>query len=394
VRASAQTPSGASRGAAEALELRDGDPARHRGLGCRKAAEKVRGPILSALKDRSFESQEALDAALIELDGSGNKSRLGANAILGVSLAFARAHARRLGIPLFEHFARMIGEPLRQIPRPTINLFSGGKHAGGQVSVQDVLVAPTGAASVDDALAVTCAVYHAAADLAREKYSARALVADEGGLAPGFASSEAMLQDAVEAIERAGLQPGRDVALAIDVAASHFFDGRNYKLEGETLSSDGMILRLERWLDRFPLISVEDGLAEEDWEGWTRLAARLGGRALILGDDLLCTHPGRIERAANARAASALLLKVNQVGTLTEAATALRRARAAGWHVTISARSGETEDTWLADLAVGWGGDHIKIGSVTRSERLAKYNRLLAIERETRLPLAGAGART
>ncbi len=385
---SASVPSGASTGAAEALELRDGDANRYGGLGCRKAAANVSGTLKDSFLERSFETQEDLDRAMSELDGTENKSRLGANAILAVSMAFARAAALRRGVPLYEHFAGMLGRTPDTLPRPTINLFSGGKHAGGQIPIQDTLVVPIAARTIDEALAMTYDVYQSAAKLALEKYGARPLTADEGGLAPPFPGAEAMLEDAVEAIELAGCEPGRDVALALDVAASHFYKEGAYHLGDEPLSGGAMIEHVLAWLDRYPIVSVEDGLAENDWESWPKLRERLSGRALTLGDDLLCTNPDRIRRAVESRAADALLLKVNQVGTLTEAAEALRLARSVGWAVTVSARSGETEDNWLTDLAVGWGGDQVKIGSITQSERLAKYNRLLEIESETGLPLA------
>jgi len=237
-------------------------------------------------------------------------------------------------------------------------------------------------------LSMTYAVFQAAAELTLREYGMRLLTADEGGLAPAFGRTEAMLEMAVRAIESAGLRPGVDMVLTLDVAASHFWHDGRYHLEGETLDSAAMIGRLLDWLDRYPIVSLEDGLAEEDWDGWTGLCAQAGGRIMVMGDDLLCTNPARIQKAAALGAANALLLKVNQIGTVSEAADACRLARAAGWRVVISARSGETEDNWLADLAVGWSGDHIKIGSITQSDRLAKYNRLLAIERETGLPLA------
>jgi enolase len=382
-------PSGASTGRAEARELRDGDPGRYGGLGCRVAAANVGGLIGQALAGREFPDQADLDRALIELDGTPDKSRLGANALLAVSLAFARAAARHAALPLHRHLAAIAGTEPRTLPRPTINLFSGGKHAGGQVEVQDVLMVPASPATIDDCLAMAFDVYRSAAHLARERYGYRPLVADEGGLAPPFPTAEAMFEDAVAAVERAGLRAGPDVALCVDVAASHFFTEGRYRLGGEALTSGQMIDRVAGWIDAYPIVSVEDGLAEDDWEWWPRLRERAAGRALALGDDLLATNPARIERAAAVRAADALLLKVNQVGTLTEALAACRRARRAGWMVTASARSGETEDCWLADLAVGWGADQIKVGSITRSERLAKYNRLLEIEVETGLPVAG-----
>ncbi|MDQ5817402.1 MAG: enolase [Actinomycetota bacterium] len=383
----ASVPSGASTGTAEALELRDGDEERYRGLGCRKAVGNIAGELNNMLAGRFFEGQRGLDEAMIELDGTPGKTRLGANALLAVSLAFARATARERGVPLYQHLSGMLGSEPRTLPRPEINLFSGGEHAGGQVSIQDVLVVPASARTIDEALAMTFEVYQTAVELTYRKYGTRPLSADEGGLAPPFPDAEAMLEDAVGSIRAAGYEPGRDVAIAVDVASTHFYKGGKYNLGDEPLSSTGMIEHLLDWLGRYPIVSVEDGLAEEDWDHWPELCARVDGRALVLGDDLLCTNPGRIRRAIDARAADALLLKVNQIGTLTEAAEACELARSAGWSVTVSARSGETEDDWLADLAVGWGGEQIKVGSITQSERLAKYNRLLAIEAETRPPL-------
>jgi enolase len=384
--ASASVPSGASTGKAEAVELRDGDPARYRGLGCRRPAANVGGVIADALRGRRFEHQEQLDRALLALDGTPDKSRLGANAVLAVSIAFARAHAMSHRQPLYAHFANMIGRPLGTLPRMTINLFSGGKHAGGQVPIQDVLVVPR-AATIDAGLAMTWAVFDAAAALGKRKYGVRALRADEGGLAPPFASIESMFDDAVAAIRTAGLEPGRDVVLAIDVASSHFHSGGTYDLGNAKLDPAGMIEQVVIWVNGWPIVSVEDALAEDDWPNWPRLREAIGRRALVLGDDFLCTNPARIRRAIETKAADALLLKVNQIGTLTEAAESLRLARDANWRVTVSARSGETEDDWLADLAVGWSADQIKVGSITQSERLAKYNRLLEIEAETGLPV-------
>ena len=386
--ASASVPSGASRGSAEALELRDGDAQRYRGLGCRKAVEHIKTGIAAAVCGRTMESQQQLDRLLVELDGTPNKSRLGANAILAVSIAFARAHAALLKQPLYKHFASIAGGQARQLPRLTINLFSGGKHAGGQVAIQDVLIVPAAAETFEAGLATVFAVYQAAAELGVKKYQARALTADEGGLAPPFPNAQSMLDDAVTAIELAGFKPGRDVAIAVDVASSHFYESGRYRIDGAVLSSEQMIEKLAGWVRQYPIVSVEDGLAEDDWAHWPALRQAIGGRALVLGDDLLCTNCSRIQRAIDAKAADALLLKVNQIGTLSEAAQAGNLAVKAGWAVTISARSGETEDDWLADLAVGWSGTQIKIGSITHSERLAKYNRLLRIEEETKFPVA------
>lgn len=389
VSATVSVPSGASTGTSEAHELRDGDPRRYRGLGCRKAVGHIHNEVQQALAGREFVHQNEVDRALIELDGTPDKSRLGANAILAVSLAFARACALEQGVPLYRYFASLQGRSdLTTLPRPTINLFSGGKHAGGQVAIQDLLVVPVAASTIDEALATVVAVFQCAAELNKERYGVRLLTADEGGLAPPFPSIEAMFEDALAAIQRAGFVPGRDVALAVDVASSHFYnEGRYFLNPGEALEPGAMIEQLVRWVEQYPIISVEDGLAEDDWAHWPELRARLHGRALVLGDDLLCTNPARIQQAIDTQSANALLLKVNQIGTITEANAACELARSAGWHVTVSARSGETEDHWLADLAVGWGGDHLKVGSINQSERLSKYNRLLAIENETGLPV-------
>jgi enolase len=388
ISASASVPSGASTGSAEAFELRDRDPKRYQGLGCRHAAANIGGTLQDALAGRTFTNQAELDQTLIALDGTPTKSSIGANAILAVSVAFARAHALERGIPLYQHFAEMIGASAKILPRLTINLFSGGKHAGQQVSVQDVLIIPMFARTIDETLVSAFDIYQAAADLVLRRYGMRLLTADEGGLAPPCRSAEEMLELAVEAIEQAGYRPGKDIFLGIDVAASHFYHDHQYQKDGETLDSAEMIETIANWLDLYPILSVEDGLAEDDWDNWPNLRRAIAGRALTLGDDLLCTNPRRIGRAIETNACDALLLKVNQIGTLTEAIEASRQARNAGWSVTLSVRSGETEDNWAADLAVGWGADQFKNGSIRQSERLAKYNRLLEIEEVTGWPLA------
>ena len=405
--ASASVPSGASTGAAEALELRDGDPARYAGLGCRQAVGHVNGEIHRRLCGTVFDDQASVDQALIELDGTANKSRLGANAILGVSLAFARASAAERDVPLYEHFAEMLGrcggkmgqapgirdpEPvpfseIRRLPRLTINLFSGGKHAGQQLPIQDVLIIPASPTTVADSLVMASAVYQAAVRLIAAKYGQRWLTADEGGLGPPARSPEELLEDAVQCIRDAGFEPGRDVCLAVDVASSQFYRDGRYYLRSQPCTGAEMIERLCAWTRDFPIVSLEDGLAEDDWQYWPALCEALDGSALVLGDDLLCTNPQRIARAVQTRACNALLLKVNQIGTLSEALHAYLLARAAGWQVVISVRSGDTEDNWFSDLAVGWSGDQTKAGSLTQSERLAKYNRLLAIEAELPLPI-------
>lgn len=380
IKGSASVPSGASTGRAEAYELRDGDKSRYGGLGCRQAVANVNGEINSVLSGQEFLSQEDFDQALIALDGTADKSRLGANAILACSIAFARASAKALGLPLYEYFGSLINAKSYRLPKPTINLFSGGKHAGGQIPLQDLLLVPVSAKNVDEALADVYAVYQSAAKLILKKYGMRSLTADEGGLAPEFDNVEQMLDDAVESIELAGMVPGKDMAIALDVASSHFYVDGRYEIGNEKLDGPAMADVISGWVDTYPIISVEDGLAEDDWEYWPILKEKIEAKCLVLGDDLLCTQVARIQKAIDTNSANALLLKVNQCGSLTESAEAYKLARSAGWQVTVSARSGETEDNWLADLALGWSGDQIKIGSITQSERLAKYNRLLEIE--------------
>ena len=381
--ASVSVPSGASTGMAEAFELRDGDPKRYNGLGCRRAATHIGAELQRELGGQVFTDQAKLDGMMVAFDGTPGKSRLGANAILAVSIAFARAHARYRKVPLYRHFAEMLGSPLSALPRLTINLFSGGKHAGQQVAIQDVLIIPMSAQTVDEALVSAADVYQAAAELVLKKYGMRLLTADEGGLAPPFKTVQEMFDLAIESIERAGYAPGKDISLGVDVAASHFYKNKRYEVESDALDSVGMIEMIANWLERFPIVSVEDGLAEDDWEPWPNLREAIAGRALTLGDDLLCTNPSRIQRAIATKACDALLLKVNQIGTLTEALTAYKLARSAGWSVTLSVRSGETEDNWAADLAVGWRADQFKNGSIRHSERLSKYNRLLEIAQDT-----------
>ena len=385
--ASASVPSGASTGGAEAVELRDGDPLRFGGYGCLKAISHINGEINRRLSGKAYASQAELDRALIELDGTVDKSRLGANAILAVSIAYARACALEFGAPLYRYFAEMLGQPITRLPRPTVNLFSGGRHGGQQVAIQDVLMVPATTESIRQSLELTHAVYSAAVELLAVRFDAPWLTADEGGLAPPVDRAEALLELAMQAIKRAGLTPGLHVSLAMDVASSQFFRDGVYHLDGKTLKSPEMIRQLGNWARRYPIVSLEDGLAEEDWEHWPELCRQLSPNTLTLGDDLLCTHPRRIQKAIRSKACNALLLKVNQIGSLTEALEACRLARDAGWMVTISARSGETEDDWYSDLAVGWSGHQTKIGSITQSERLAKYNRLLEIEMELPLPM-------
>ncbi len=378
----ASVPSGASTGRHEAWELRDGDPKRYRGLGCLKAVEHIHGEILNSLRGMELDTQQTLDDHLVRLDGTGNKMRLGANALLAVSIAFAKAVASERQIELFAYFASLRSGSVPTtfaMPVPTINLFSGGRHAGGQVAIQDVLIVPLPCGSLPDQMVVMAEIYLTAVDFVQGKYGMRNLTADEGGLAPPFPSAHTMLEDAMTCAEMAGFAAGQDFQIAIDVAASQFLEPKGYRFDDQVLTSSELIDIYTQWCSDYPIYSIEDGLAEDDWEGWKGLYRHLNGRTIVLGDDLLCTNPSRIRQAQELEAANALLLKVNQIGTLSEAREALQLARQQDWHLVVSARSGETEDTWLADLAVGWQAHNIKVGSITQSERLAKYNRLLTL---------------
>ncbi len=399
-RGRAIVPSGASTGRHEALELRDGDPARHGGLGVRRAVENVRTEIAAAVVGRDLDDQEGLDAALVALDGTPNKGRLGANAILGVSLAAAYAAAAVRGEELYEHLARLWRRAAGpdaagpSLPMPMVNLISGGLHAGGNLDFQDFLMIPVGARSYSEALEMVAAVYRALGAVLKAHGDESRLVGDEGGYGPRLGSNEAALGRIVEAVEAAGLAPGSEVAIAIDVAATHFYDpadGR-YRLAaegGNALDAGAMVDRLAAWCAAYPIASIEDGLAEDDWGGWAALTARLGGSTQLIGDDLFVTRVDRLERGAAVGVANAVLVKVNQVGTLSESLAALAAARRLGYRAVVSARSGETEDATIADLAVATGAGQIKIGSIARSERLAKYNRLTRIEEAIGGPFAG-----
>ncbi len=374
---SASVPSGASTGRHEAVELRDGDPSRFRGRGVLKAVAAVNGEIAETLRGKPVDLDD-VDRALIELDGTADKSRLGANAILAVSLACARAEAAAAGLPLWRHLG---AEPL--LPLPMVNIVSGGLHAGRQLDFQDFLVMPVGARTYRDALRMVVDVYEATADVLCER-GLTVLKADEGGFGPPLESHAAALEVLDRAVERAGLGLGDDMAYALDIAATHFFepDTGNYALasEGRTCTPAELAELIAGFADRHPILSVEDALAEDDWEGWVAFTARLGGRLQILGDDLFTTNIERLERGIELGAANAVLVKMNQIGTITETLTLVERAKQAGYRTVISARSGETEDPALADIAVGTGGGQIKVGSVAQSERLAKYNQLLRIE--------------
>ena len=396
----ASVPSGASTGTAEAHELRDDDDARYDGQGVLQAVHHVGALIGPQLTGLSAVDQAKIDERMIELDGTPNKSRLGANAILGVSLAAARAGALAKGVPLYRHLQNLLVEeagedsaaasqaanlfPLR-MPLPMTNMISGGKHAGGNLDIQDVLITPTNAPDYRAGLEWIVRVYRRLGKLLRDAGFEGYLVGDEGGYGPRLRSNRDALSFVVRSIEAAGLAAGSDMHLTLDIASSHFYRDGTYHLatdQGRGLPSSQMIDVLQQWTDRFPIASIEDGLAEEDWDGWRELTQRLGGRAKLVGDDLFATNLVRLEKGIDLKAANAILIKVNQIGTLTEAFRTMIRARLAGYTLVVSARSGETEDDFLADLAVASGAEWIKIGSIARSERLAKYNRLLRISEE------------
>ena len=379
--AAAQVPSGASTGRHEALELRDGPGGGYRGKAVSKAVAHVNGPLCGALRNRPVENQADVDRRMTELDGTANKAKLGANAILGVSCAVARAVAQARGAPLWSHLAAGREAVL---PLPMINILSGGLHAGRQIEFQDFLIVPHGFATLGEALEAAAGIHRAMGELLRRGGYTLTGVADEGGWGPHLRSNEAALEYTMRAVEAAGYAPGAQVSLAVDVAASHFYRGGKYRLESERRTLDaGELIRLyRRWIDEFPIAAIEDALDQDDWEGWRQANELLGKRCLLIGDDLLATNPARLERAVRERAANAVLVKMNQIGTLTETFQVIDRAREAGFQAVVSARSGETEDAFLADLAAASGAGRIKIGSITRSERLAKYNRLLRIEAE------------
>jgi enolase len=384
----AAVPSGASTGAHEAVELRDGDKARFGGKGVRKAVEGIDGPIASALAGVDAADQGAVDRVLIELDGTPNKRNLGANATLGVSLATAHAAANAAGQPLYRWLA---GGRSPSLPVPMFNILNGGKHAVDSTDFQEFMVAPVGAATFAEALRAGSEVFWALRTLLHDDGHSTGQ-GDEGGFAPSLATNEAAIEYILRAIEKAGYRPGEDVAIALDPAVSSILvegtgdkdtPGR-YRLEteGRTLDTDELIDLWAAWLDRYPIVSLEDGLGEDDWGGWAALTARLGERVQLVGDDLLVTNPTFIERGIRERAANAVLIKLNQIGTLTETIAAIEMARAAGWGAMVSHRSGETEDTTVADLVVAMATGQIKAGAPSRSERVAKYNRLLRIEEE------------
>ncbi len=377
----AAIPSGASTGVHEALELRDGG-ARYAGKGVRTAVAHVRDTLGPLLAGRDPAAQADIDRAMLQADGTPNKSRLGANAILGVSLAVARAAAADRGVPLFRHLAALAGnEGPAALPVPMMNILNGGKHADNGLEFQEFMVVPLGAPSFAEALRMGAETYHRLHGILRDR-GLETGVGDEGGFAPRLGGNEEALELLVAAITQAGYAPGRDLAIALDPAASNFFEDGRYILEGGRArrASGEMIAYYAGLLDRFPIVSLEDGLAEDDWDGWSALTRRLGGRLQLVGDDLYVTNPARIARGIADHASNAVLIKLNQIGSLTETLEAIRDARRAGWIAVISHRSGETEDVTISDLAVATAAGQIKTGAPARSERVCKYNQLLRIE--------------
>lgn len=392
-------PSGASTGIFEALELRDGDADRLQGLGVRCAVENVNTEIRSALVGKDATDQQAIDNLLIDLDGTPNKSRLGANAILGVSLATVYAAAEARNVRPVDQFRRVWSEHqpdgasshltlksslgvTQTLPLPMVNMISGGKHAGGNLDFQDYLILPVGAASYPQAFEWIVTVYQHVGQLLTKSGFEGVLVGDEGGFGPKLKSNEQALDFVVAAIEAAGLKPGEDVSIGLDVASAHFHHEGKYRLAAtgdEELTASDVINLLEDWVNRYPIISIEDGLDEDDWDGWKELTSRLGSRVQLIGDDLFVTNKERLQRGIDSGVGNSVLIKLNQIGTLTETLQTLKLALENGYWPVVSARSGETEDTTIADLVVATGAGQLKVGSVARSERLAKYNQLLRL---------------
>ena len=380
-RGRASVPSGASTGVHEALELRDNDPKRYLGRGVQKAVDSIEETIAPALEGLFASNQIHIDRTMIEIDGTPNKGNLGANAILAVSMAVARAAAEDVGLPLY----RYLGGPMaRTLPVPMMNILNGGAHATNTVDFQEYMVVPVGAETFADALRMGAEVFHSLKNvLVKRKLSTG--VGDEGGFAPDLASDEDALKLVMEAIEGAGYAPGKQIAIALDCAASELYSNGQYtfkKSGGGTKSAEGMIELYGSWIEEYPIVSIEDGLAEDDWVGWAALTAALGDRLQLVGDDLFVTNTERLARGISEDVANAILIKLNQIGTLTETLEAIEMARANGYQSIISHRSGETEDTFITDLAVATGAGQIKTGSASRSDRVAKYNQLLRIEEQ------------
>ena len=384
----AAVPSGASTGEHEARELRDGDPARYRGNGVTRAVQNVNGPIAEAIADLDASDQREVDRTLIDLDGTPNKEALGANAVLGASLAVARAAAHSSGLPLYRYLG---GPNAHLLPTPMLNVINGGAHADNELELQEFMLVPVGAASFTEGLRWGTECFHALHGLLKDKGLATA-VGYEGGFAPAVSTGAEACELLLQAIEIVGLEPGDEMAIGLDPATSEFYRDGAYHLEGSARSTDDMIAYWSGLLDRFPIVSIEDACAEDDWEGWGTITRELGGRVQLVGDDLFVTNTERLERGVRDRAANAILIKVNQIGTLTETLDAIALAQRASFGVVISHRSGETEDTTIADLAVATNAGQLKSGAPSRGERTAKYNQLLRIEEELGETARYAGA--
>ncbi|HRH81264.1 MAG TPA: phosphopyruvate hydratase [Thiobacillaceae bacterium] len=376
----AAVPSGASTGSREAIELRDGDAGRYLGKGVLKAVENVNTEIAEALLGLDAEEQGLIDQTLIDLDGTDNKSRLGANATLAVSLACARAAAEEAGLPLYRYLG---GAGPMSLPVPMMNIINGGAHADNSVDMQEFMILPVGMNSFSEALRCGAEVFHGLKKLLK-KAGHNTAVGDEGGFAPNFKSNEEALQFIMKAIDAAGYKPGQDVYIGLDCASSEFYKDGKYVLEseGRSLNSAQFADYLAAWVDKYPIITIEDGMAEQDWDGWAGLNTKLGGRIQLVGDDLFVTNTKILREGIQKKVANSILIKVNQIGTLSETMAAIDMAKRAGWTSVISHRSGETEDSFIADLAVGSNSMQIKTGSLSRSDRIAKYNQLLRIEEE------------
>jgi enolase len=377
----AAVPSGASTGEHEAVELRDGDPARFLGRGVLRAVANLEGPVADAIMGLDAADQEGLDQALIAADGTPNKGRLGANALLAASLASARAAAEARGLPLYR---AMGGDEATLLPVPMLNILNGGAHAPNNVDVQEFMIMPLAAETFSEGLRMGVEIFHRLKQVLSEQGRGTA-VGDEGGFAPDLGSNEEAVEVILRAIERAGYRPGEEVVLALDAAASEFHDEHGYTFRwssGERRDSEAMVAFWKGWLDRYPIVSIEDPMDENDWDGWKALTAAVGDRVQLVGDDLFVTNTEILERGIREGAANAILIKVNQIGTLTETLQAIRTATGAGYRSVISHRSGETEDVFIADLAVATGAGQIKTGSASRTDRVAKYNQLLRIEEE------------
>jgi enolase len=377
----AAVPSGASTGSREAIELRDGDKSRYLGKGVLRAVEHINTEISEAVLGLDASEQAFLDRTLIDLDGTDNKSRLGANATLAVSMAVARAAAEESGLPLYRYFGGMGG---MQMPVPMMNVINGGAHANNTLDLQEFMIIPVGAPSFREAVRYGAEVFHALKKIIDAKGMSTS-VGDEGGFAPSVASHEAAIQLILEAIDKAGYTAGEQIALGLDCAASEFYKDGQYVLEGEggmKLSAAGWTDMLATWVDKYPILSIEDGMAESDWDGWKHLAERLGKKVQLVGDDLFVTNTKILKEGIEKGVANSILIKINQIGTLTETFAAIEMAKRAGWTNVISHRSGETEDSTIADIAVGSNAGQIKTGSMSRSDRIAKYNQLLRIEED------------